>query len=243
MVVVWSRNPEAGIARGGISGPAFLDFRDRNAVFEDLVLFEPGTGTPTGFGEPEQFADVRATASFLDMFNVQIVHGRSFTPEEVARSRRNIAILSYGAWQRYFGRDPNAIGRRLNVDGLSYTVVGVMKPGFWFPVPCDAIVPWTDDWLRRLDRRARDFGVVGRLKPGVTLEAAQAHLRAVATQLGREHAVDQGWTASLVTAREAGTGAIRPALLGSVGLRRVWIASPGRRSTQATCNRPTTVWC
>ncbi len=220
IVVVWETHGATGVGRTGVSGPNFMDWREHSTVFEEMALFEPGTGTLTGVGEPEQFPGLRVTTNFAEMLGVKVQLGRGFRPGENVGGRKNVALLSHGYWQRRFGADPAIIGRKLTVDGLPYEAVGILAADFWFPVPCDAIVPWNEDELRQMNRLAHEFAVFARLRPGVGLQQAQVEMNALAANLARQHPELRGWGVTLVPLRQAGTEYLRPALLvllGAVG--------------------------
>ncbi len=220
LTVLWETNHQLGVPRARLSGPNFLDWREYNQVFQDMAAHDIGSGTLTGLGEPEQIPGMRVTTNFLRLLGAEMALGRGFAPEEGHGGRRNVLVLSHGIWQRRFGSDPNIIGRKLTVDGLPYTVVGVLSPKFWFPLPCDGVVPWDEDELRRSDRSAHFLGVIARLRPGVSLERARAEMNAIARRIEERHLVLKGWGATVVPMQEALVEYIRPALLvllGAVG--------------------------
>jgi len=102
LVVIWDSNPGVGLSRVGPSGQDYLDWRDQKThAFEDLFLFEHGTGTVTGNGDPEQVAGLRVTTNFGDFFGIVPVVGRTFLPEE-ENTRHTLAILSYRYWKRKY---------------------------------------------------------------------------------------------------------------------------------------------
>lgn len=163
-MVVWESSPAQGWTRIGPSGPDFLDFREKTNAFEDLALVEGGTGTVTGFGEPRQLPGARVSNNFLSVLGVKPILGRDFLPTEGFHDR--VAILSYDQWSGFFGKDPRAVGSKVAADGLVYTIIGVLPPAFWSPVPAGVFVPWADSDLRGMNRMGHDFGVTGHLKTG-----------------------------------------------------------------------------
>ncbi|HTA70559.1 MAG TPA: ABC transporter permease [Bryobacteraceae bacterium] len=167
MVVVWESNQAQGMNRVGPSGPTFLDWRDQSKSFEDLALLEPGTWTLTGFGEPKQLPALRVSGNFLPVLGVKPILGRNFLPTEGWNQR--VVLLSYNLWEQLYGKDPNVIGERVMMDVIPYTVIGVLPPSFWWANPAELVVPWVDSDLRPRDRMDHDFGVIGHLKPGVSV--------------------------------------------------------------------------
>jgi len=110
LVVIWVNNLGHGWSRIGPTGQDYLDWKEQSKSFDDMFLFEHGTGTVTGLGEPEQVAGLRVTTNFGDFFGVQPVLGRTFRLEE-AEGRHNLVILGYGYWRRSFDSDPSVVGR------------------------------------------------------------------------------------------------------------------------------------
>lgn len=155
-------NLEHGWSRIGPTGQDYLDWKEESKSFDDMFLFEHGTGTVTGLGEPEQVAGFRVTTNFGDFFAIKPVVGRTFRLEE-AGGRRNFAILGYGYWQRRFGSDPGVTGRGMTLNGEEYTIIGILPANFAALFPADVVVPFDNDWVKRSDS---DLGVFGRLKPG-----------------------------------------------------------------------------
>jgi putative ABC transport system permease protein len=217
VVVIWVNNLTQGWSRMGPSGQDYLDWREQSTAFEDLFLFEHGSGTVTGLGEPEQVAGLRVTTNFGAFFGIKPILGRTFRLDE-ARGRHNLIILSSGYWQRHFGSEPTVLGKAITLNGESYTVIGVLPPGLINTVfHADVVVPFDNDWVKRADS---DLGVFGRLKPGITLRQASAEMGVIAERIGRQRASRKGFGAVLVPVEEVRVEYIRPALLvllGAVG--------------------------
>ncbi len=222
LAVIWETDLKDGIKREGPSGPNFLDWKEQSQSFEEMALLEVGTGTLTGDGEPEQVTGMRVTTNFLSLLGAHTVLGRSFNAAEgEGQARYPVAVLNNGFWKRRFGSDPNVIGRTFFMNSEPYTVIGVLSPEFWHPLPTDLYVPWPNAQLRAKDRADHDFGVIARLKPNVTLPQAQAELSAVARRLDAQTPRLAGWDVTVVGMKQALFEYIRPAmllLLGAVGL-------------------------
>jgi len=214
LVVIWETNPRLGVARDGPSGPNYLDWKEQNSAFDDMSLIELGTGVLTGRGEPEQFPGARVTPNFLRMLGARTILGRTFSGAEgEGGARHNVAVLTYGFWVRRFGSDRNVIGSLVTVNHEPYTVIGVLSPDMWTPVRCEAFVPWPEGELRSRHRDWRDFGVIGRLKPGATLAQAQQDMNGVAARIAQRDPHEEGWGVTLVRFQDAIVEYIRPALL------------------------------
>lgn len=220
LALVFQTNQAQGWKRSGVSGPNYMDMKDQTSTFREMALFEPGSGTLTGLGEPEQFPGMRVTPNFMTMLGARAHLGRLFTDADAKAGRYNVAVMTYGFWKRRMGGDPGVVGRKFQVDGLSYELIGILSPDFWLPIASDGFVPWTDEWLQRLNRSSNSYGVIGRLMPGATIEQAGADLNAVMRRIAEKEPGQAGWGASVIPFREMVVEYIRPALLvllGAVG--------------------------
>jgi predicted permease len=163
------------------------DYRDWTLAGSDFAALGAWTSQPlnlTGQGTPQRLEGVLATASLLPLLGVSPARGRRFTPADDRPGAPNTVILSDALW-RQLGADPDLIGRALTLDNQAYTVIGVMPAGYAFPNP--SIQIWTPFRLSPADtdRSNTYLNVVGRLRPGVTLAAAQAQLQAEAARLAK----------------------------------------------------------
>ena len=222
LAIIWETDLKDGIKREGPSGPNFLDWREQSRSFEEMGLLEIGTGTVTGGGEPEQITGLRVTTNFLSMLGAHTVLGRDFTAAEGAgKERYPVAVLTNGYWRRRFASRADIIGKTFILNSEPYTVIGVLAPDFWQPLPADMYVPWPLAELRARERVAHDFGVLARLKPNVTFAQAQAELSAVARRIDEQTPRLAGWDVTVVPMKRALFDYLRPALwllLGAVGL-------------------------
>lgn len=209
LVVIWVNNLRQSWSRIGPSGQDYLDWKEQSKSFDDLFLFEHGTGTVTGSGEPEQVAGLRVTTNFGDFFGIKPILGRTFRTTE-AEGRHNFAILGYGYWQRRFGSDPLVAGRGMTLNGEEYTIIGVLPADFATLFPADVVVPFDTDWVKRADG---DLGVFGRLKPGVTLGQASEEMRVIAERIATARPTRKGFSTVLVPLEAVRMEYLRPALL------------------------------
>ncbi|HUB17149.1 MAG TPA: ABC transporter permease [Acidobacteriaceae bacterium] len=210
LVVIWNSDPGAGLSRVGPSGQDYLDWREQKIHgFEDLFLFEHGTGTVTGNGEPEQVSGLRVTTNFGDFFGIVPAVGRTFLPKE-ENARHTLAILSYRYWKRKYQGNPAVCGRSMTLNGEDYTIIGVLPASFDALFPVDVVVPFDDGWLHRADS---DLGVFGRLRPHVTVRQAAAEMSETMTRIARQRPGRKGFGTVLVPLESARMEYIRPALL------------------------------
>ena len=125
LVVIWINSLKNGWSRIGPAGQDFLDWKEQNRSFEDLFLFEHGTGTVTGAGEPEQVTGLRVTTNFGEFFGINPLLGRTFRPDETS-AKHNLAVLSYSYWQRRYASSPTVVGQGMTLNGEQYTIIGVL---------------------------------------------------------------------------------------------------------------------
>jgi putative ABC transport system permease protein len=168
-----------------VSAPNFTDWRKQQSVCEQLAAYQFNTLNFTGSGEPERVAALSVTANFFSVLGVAPARGRNFLPEEEQSGRNHVAILSDGLLGRRFGADLNLIGRQIQLSGETYTVVGVMPPGFQLTQGTELWAPLTLDPANR--STGHNLSVIGRLKPGISLAQAQASMEAIARQLEKQY--------------------------------------------------------
>src|SRR5262245_27853760 len=133
IVQIWQTFPQTGSNQVTVSVPEYLDYKNQNRVFERMAAFRFQGFTLTGGSEPELIFGNRVSADLFPLLGVAPVLGRTFLPEEDQIGGPRAVILSHGLWRRRFSSDPEIMGKSLTLDGESYTVVGVMPPGFQFP--------------------------------------------------------------------------------------------------------------
>ena len=209
LVVIWASNLEQSWSRVGPTGLDYLDWKEQSKSFDDIFLFEHGTGTVTGLGEPEQVAGLRVTTNFGDFFGIKPVLGRTFRLEE-GSSRHDLIILGYGYWRRHFNSDSDVVGRAMTLNGDPYTIIGVLPAEFATLFPSDVVVPFDTDWLKRVDS---DLGVFGKLKSGATLKQATAEMSVIAERIAIARPSRKGFGVVLVLLEAVRVEYLRPALL------------------------------
>ncbi|HKP14391.1 MAG TPA: ABC transporter permease, partial [Blastocatellia bacterium] len=222
LVMVWEKGNADEFPINSTSAANFIDWRDQNQVFEGVAVMRRASFNLTGAGEPVRIDGRRVSANMFRLLGVEPQLGRAFLPEEDAPSATRVVILSHGLWQRRFGSDPGVVGRPVNMNGRSYTVVGVMSPQFQFPSPQDELwVPIAFDPQEAANRGNHSYEVLGRMKPGVSLEQAQAEMNTIAARLKQQYPEVVKTDASVVVSlHEQMVGDIKPALLvllGAVG--------------------------
>ena len=214
----------AGFPRNNISYPDDVDWKRLNHVFSSLDVFT-GTGyalnTPTG---TEPVPGERVSAGFFKTLGIKPVLGRDFRSNEDAAGAAPVVILSYRTWQRRFGARQDVIGQAVNLSGIAHTIVGVLPGDFQFAMRDNAEFWEPLQPVRECEKRrsCHNLDGVGRLKDGVTKEAALAEMKSIAAQLEKQYPdSNRGASASVISFSEAVVGDIRSilyTLLGGAGL-------------------------
>jgi len=212
---------QANEAKLGMSYPNCRDYARENQVLAGLACFTAEPLTWSGGAEPKQLNGQLVSADYFDVLGLRPAAGRLFFPDEDTKpSGNNVAVLSYSLWANKFGSDPNLIGKTLTLNATSYTVIGVAPRGFkgtitffspeevWIPISMypQAMAGFERDNFN--DRRFLSTVVIARLKPGVTLGAAEASLKTIATHLESEYPKDNaGRSVALTPLADAAVGA------------------------------------
>src|SRR5947209_4837523 len=222
LVMLWSTMRSQGIPTSGSALPDYREWRDRSRSFEGLAGFYYGDFNLAGAGvEPERAQGARVTANLFQVLGVRPALGRGFLPEEEQFGRHHVVLLSHALWQRRYGGDRQIVGRGISVGGETYTVVGVMPEGTAFFDNQPAVELWTPISFApgdNMDSRNNYFVyLVGRLKPGVTVEQAQADVSAVARQLQQESKEGPAFGGLVVPLHEQLVGDVRTILLVLLG--------------------------
>ena len=177
--------------RGSSSYPDFLDWKSQTQLFDSVAAYRTLTLDVTGGEEPERLLAAQVSEDYFRVIGTPPLLGRTFLPEENLPGAGRVVVLSYGLWMRRFGGDPKAIGAQIEVAGLPFTVVGVMGKDSMWPSEVDAwgplgLGPNPPQWAMRRDNHV--WQAIARLRPGVTVEQAQAVLTVMARQVEREAA-------------------------------------------------------
>jgi putative ABC transport system permease protein len=186
VVVIHNQLPSLNLPRTEVSAPQFLDYSRDADAFESTGALTTQNFNLTGVEVPERLQAVRATANLLPMLGVAPLSGRLFTQEEDQRGSNSVTLLSNHVWRRLFNSDPGMLGKMLQLDGQGYQVIGIMPAGL------DQLYPNADLWIpmaftsRELSEERRGslaYGMLARLKPGVSLGQAQAAMSSIARNI------------------------------------------------------------
>jgi predicted permease len=188
------RNPERLVTvfetgsdgkRDVMSYPNFEDYRAQNKVFEHLSAWAAQSVNLTGVERPDRVRGGFVSANFFQLLDVQPALGRTFASgEDKVGGGERVAVLNHELWQKRFGGDPNLIGKSLKLNGEPFTVVGIMPEHFKFPIDeVEIWLPYQYFPPFKPERASYDTFVIGRLKEGVSQQAAQAEMKGIAAQL------------------------------------------------------------
>jgi putative ABC transport system permease protein len=223
LVMVWEDATKHGYPRDTPTAANFVDWRNQNTVFEGMAAIADESFNLTGTGDPERLEGRLVSANLFPLLGVDPQIGRTFTAAEDQPGSNKVVLLSHALWQRRFGGDNSIVDKPINLNGESYTVVGVMPARFQFPSSDDQV--WAPIAFTSEDAANRNrhyLQVLARLKSGTSLEQAQTEMHAIAARLQQQYPdsnTDLG--AAVTSLHEHLVGDIKPALLillGAVGL-------------------------
>jgi putative ABC transport system permease protein len=230
LVWIWANSPSRNLAYAFTAYSTYAEWKAGSASFESMSAYAPASATLLAGDDPERVDVLRVNAAFFPMLGIYPAVGRNFLAEEDQPGAPKVAILSYGLWERRFGRDTSVIGRSINLDGESVAVRGVLPRGFAFGAvesafpnrTADIYVPIAHSTARGTRQApSPSVGVYARLKPGVPIERAQAEINAITRRLEAAYADLKGTGAQVWRVRDFTVRDVRLSLLvlsGAVGL-------------------------
>jgi len=229
LVKIVANNRGVGAQDIGFSVPELDDLRSRAGVFDQVTVAWPTDTNLTGTERPQRLEAQGVSPNYFSMLGTSAHIGRVFGPGDEAQGFAEAVVISDSLWARGFGRDPEILGRRVQLDNDPYTIVGVLPPGFRHPgrtlatdVEIWVTAGFKADPFPKPDRSLRFLpGAIGLLKPGIGREQAQSRLDAFASQLRAEYATDypagSGWSIEVEPLQESLVGNVRPMLLVLMG--------------------------
>jgi putative ABC transport system permease protein len=208
-------------AGSSVAAPTISDWREHSDTFAAIAGYQR---RGMNLQSPDAVERIRGAAVSPELFAVLDVRpqrGRSFALDEAVPQGHHEVILGQSLWRRSYGADPQIVGKRIAVDGETFSVVGVMPSGFEFPERAELWIPLVPTPEQAQERRNHAFKAIGRLAPGVTLERAQQQLNAIAVRLGEQYPSEREERVRLGSLHDDTAQNLRPALyllLGAVGL-------------------------
>ena len=221
LTVLWLNNQREGIQRDITSYPTFLDWSEA-ASYQAMAAHASQAGTLTGEGDAAQLRGSAVTAEFFEVLGVRPALGRVIGAGDTELGAAPVIVLSHGTWARHFGSDPSVLGRTVRLSGTR-EVVGVMPPGFAYPEGAEfwtGLAPDEESAGLFEARTALWLGVIGRLAPGASVDAASAEMSTLMAGVREEYADLGGNGVFVEPLRDTIVGDVRPALLvllGAVG--------------------------
>jgi predicted permease len=210
LVKVWQTNKAGAFMR--VSGADFRDWRDQNRSMEHLASYYGDLVSLSGDFAPKRIRIGVVSRGFLESMGVQPAMGRTFSREEQKLGGTPVAILGYDLSQLIFGPGAQSIGKSVRVDGMAFTVIGIMPPGFDFPSRAQLWVP-LEILPDTSTRSAHNYDVLGRLRPGVSIRQAQEDMNVIAARLAKVYVDDKDDGIKLVPLYDDVVGPVRPAFL------------------------------
>jgi predicted permease len=217
VVHMYSNARERNLLELPVSVPRHQHYRDGQTIFEGFAGENPIPFTLTGLGYPVQLFGGKVTSNYFDVLGVRPIRGRDFLPQE--EETADVAMVTENFWQKRMGGDPNVIGRSITLDGVMHTIVGVLPN-----LPFSWTGPNAEVWTTKpfvipgfpyelMIRDTRFLRVVGRLKPGITVEQARAALPSLEQSYRAQYPdkIDSSSVVTLKTLPEDVTGNLRPA--------------------------------
>lgn len=203
LVMVWSK---VNGHNNSVSAGDYLDWKSQNSVFQGLIAWSSTTFSLSALGELQAMQARITSPNFFSMQGIPVFLGREFLPEEGTPGKDHVVIITHRLWRERFGGDPHIIGQQLRLNGESHTVVGVLARGMPDRFESHLFVPLAFK-PEQINRDSHWLAVMGRLKPNVTLQQAQADMDTVANRIASVHpASNRGWGTSIQQLQNAFTG-------------------------------------
>jgi len=172
---------------GQVSAPDFHDWHNQSTAFAAMAYYDDDSASVMSGASAEYAHVAEVTPEFFQVFGVEPVEGRLFSPEEQKPGGAGAVLIGYSYWQSHFGANANALGQAVRMMGKSFSIAGVLPPRFHFPNQTDIWLPANVLFAETPSRSAHNYLVVGRLKPGISLEQAQAQMTAIGARLQRQY--------------------------------------------------------
>ncbi len=188
LVRVWETDAKSHQEKSTASFPCLRDWREQSQSFAQIAAYEHESFILTGGDEPERVVGLSVSANFFQTLGVKPALGREFLAEEDKYGGQRVVIVSHGLWQRRFAGDQQVIGRTMTINSKTHTVIGVLPPGVEYPeLRREVWTPLALDPNRMEERGGHFLNVIARLKPGVSVQSAQAEMDAIARRLEQQY--------------------------------------------------------
>ncbi len=203
LVLIRWRAPGPAADDVRLPAPVFLDMQREARSFSSTAAFRYRTLNLGSKGQVEGVSAAEVTANYFDVLGAGARLGRTFQPVDSTEAAGRLVVLRYGLWRRKFAADPSIVGRDITIDGLQYTVAGIMPETFRYPLGVELWMPLQLTQAERMDRANPALHAIGRLNSRIFLASAQSDIRIFAQSLARRYpATDAGKTLDLLRVRE-----------------------------------------
>jgi predicted permease len=215
LVLLYGQNPDKSLPRFSVSYADFLDWQQQTRSFEGIAAFASSSLTFISGDDAQRLAGMTVTSNFFDVLSARPRFGRLFHANDAVSETDNEIVLAYGFWQSQLGSDSTIVGRAIKIGNSTRTVIGVLPPDFYLDGrPLDAITVLAPNSIPNVQSHGQHMlSAVGRLRYGVTLDAAQSDLGAVAERIAAANADVRGWSANVFYLRDELVRGIRNPLL------------------------------
>lgn len=210
LVALWERVPNIGLDRNELAPANFLDWETQNRVFDHIAAADWWDANLGGGEHPEHLHGFLVTPDYFAAVEAQPMLGRAFLPEEGTPGKDHVAVLSYGLWRHHFAADPSLVGKPVLLNGIDYTVVGVMGPDFNYPSGAQIWAALAFSPQSGTNRESHYLRGVAHLGVGISRRQAQTEMSAIAARLAQQYPKTN-------TGRDAG---VMPLLESEVGQER-----------------------
>ncbi|HVJ26369.1 MAG TPA: ABC transporter permease, partial [Vicinamibacterales bacterium] len=200
ITMMWLDNRPQSIKEDIGSYPNYRDWREQNTTYEHVAAFTSAAFTLTGSEEPERIRGARTTANFHDVIGLKPVLGRLYTEAEEKTGSDAVVLLSHGLWQRRFGGAADVVGKTVVLNGVPNEIIGVMPPELRVPADAEMWKPLAVSDAQRNARGSFWLPMIGRLKPGVSVQQAQTEMSGIADRLEKAYPnIMAGFGANIVS--------------------------------------------
>jgi putative ABC transport system permease protein len=207
IVVVYEQNLSRGWQRSSPSIHDFVDFKAGQRSFEHFAAHYSGTVNVSGTEKAERYRGSWVTANMFDIAGVRPILGRTIRPGEDAPGGDRVVVIGYSVWKNRYAGDPAVIGQTIRVNGMPFTVIGVMPEKYGFPDDGALWLPLQVDPLSVKRGEGQHVSIVGKLRPGISMDAARADVNAMALRLAKEYKhTNDGVTATVLGFIDADLG-------------------------------------
>jgi predicted permease len=213
ITMLWMDNRRENIKEDITSYPNYLDWRHQSTSYAHVAAYTPAAFNLTGAGEAERLIGATVTANFFDVLQVPPAIGRLFTEANETPGQDGVVVLSYGLWQRRFGGVTNVLGQTLTLNGRVHEVIGVMPASMRWPERAELWKPLAPVQQQREARGSFWLPVIGRLKPGISVEQAQTEMSEIGRRLEEQFPSNRGFGVNIVSLQQQLVGDIERALL------------------------------